>query len=148
MTNSMRGRANGSNRLQHDKVKQQSQLQQDNNRNYKQAIGTISEIDPGGKGRLTIKALVTTSAGTKRLWGEGRHPIVLLDSPLDILMRFGALRPGMQVLISWRGISETGKAYARILNETATDESIRRGEQIPQREVDTQSSLPFEPFGF
>lgn len=140
------GQANGATKQHQNKERGRGARDRDSNRSSKRAIGTIHQCDPNKKGELSITAWVSATAGGRRLWGDGRK-IIIIDSPLDLLMRFGGLVPGMVVEITWRGINETSQAYARILAEASTDEAVKSGEQVPQRKVDTQSSLPFEPFG-
>lgn len=142
----LKGQGNYATKHHHEREHSRNKVDQDLNRNTKRAIGTIHQIDPDQKGKLIITAWIGRSGQGRRLWGDGKE-ITIIDSPLDLLMRFGGLVPGMVIEISWRGISETGKAYARVLAEATTHESVKSGEQIPQREVDTQSSLPFEPLG-
>jgi hypothetical protein len=143
--NSLTGRANFSTKRHHQKEESQGMLRDDQDRNFKRALGVIHKIDPLDKGQLVCTAWISTGDGDRRLWGGGKE-IVIVNSPLDLLMRFGQLKTGMIVEILWRGIAETGLAHAHIIGEPEDEEIQRTGEQIPDRTVDTQSSLPFEPF--
>lgn len=118
----------------------------DQDRSLKKAFGILHQIDPKQKGRMTCTVWVQSSDGGRRLWGNGQE-IVIVNSPLDLLLRFGGLKSGMIVELTWRGISETGNPQAYIIGEPEETKSIQGGEQIPRRNIDTQSSVPFEPMG-
>jgi len=53
----------------------------------------------------------------------------------------------MLLEITWKGISETGNATAVIIGEAKEKNMFTTGQNIPKRNVDTQSSKPFEPLG-
>lgn len=144
--NNLKGRSNLATKHHHQQESGRSKVDQDVSRSIKRTFGTVHKIDPNQRNALTVTAWVPTSGGGRRLWGEGRE-IILTDSPLDLLLRFGGLQPGLTIEITWRGIAETGKAYAHVLNENVNDETLKDGDEVPMRTVDTQSSLPFEPFG-
>jgi len=143
---STRGQSNFTTKFHHEREYARGKIDQDVNRNLKRAFGTIYQVDPNQKGTMLITAWIPRSGGGRRLWGNGRE-IVIIDSKEDIRQRFGDLKPGMIVEISWRGIDETSKGYARVIAEATNEETVRDGQKIPDRKVDTQSSLPFEPFG-
>lgn len=146
MSRHLQGRANFATKHHHIREGDSATVRQDVDRSLKRELGEIHEIDPGNKGKLRITAWIRRPDGGRRLWGSGKE-IILVDSPLDILVRFGSIRPGMPVEIVWRGISETGRATARIIGEAEDVHAGTTGSEIPLRDVDTQSSLPFEPFG-
>lgn len=146
----MKGRSNPQNRFQGEQERSRATSEQDVNRSLKRVFGIIHEVDPNGTGSSIVTAWVNKPDGSRRLWGgnENTGEIVISEAPTDILSRFVGLKPGMVIEITWRGIDETGKAYAKVVTESGTVEAIRNGAKIPSRDVDTQSSLPFEPFGF
>jgi len=141
-----KGQSSFTTKVQHEREASRRKLDEDSNRSTKKAIGTIHKIDPRETGTLSCTAWVSKLGQGRRLWGDGRE-IIIIDSPLDLLMRFGGLQAGMIIEITWRGIGESSKAYAKVLAEATEDETLKNGDQIPDRNVDTQSSLPFEPFG-
>jgi hypothetical protein len=118
----------------------------DQDKSTKKVLGTINQVDPKQKGRMTCTVWLPTTNGGRRLWGNGQE-IVIVNSPLDMLMRFGGLRSGMVVEVSWKGIAESGIAYVLVIGEPEDLKIMEAGEQIPRRNIDTQSSVPFEPMG-
>ena len=144
MAINLKGRANFTTKRNHENEGELAQTRPDVDNNIKIVLGEIKEFDPGDTGRLFATVLVPGSGGRKRLWGDGAL-VAILYSPLDIMQRFGQIQPGMKVEIHWKGISETGVAWAHIISEKA--ESKGEVNTIPLRQVDTYSSLPFEPGG-
>lgn len=129
-----------------DQAKEQQKITLEQDKNLRRVIGIIHEVDPRGKGLLEITARVPSPDGSTHMFGDGKIPISIADSPMDILLRFGGVRPGMLVEIFYRGVSEQGRAAAHIIGYDSQE--ARAVNLIPDNTVKTASSLPFEPMGF
>lgn len=123
----------------------QKKMSMEQDKNLRRVLGIIEEVDPRQKNLLEITARVPDPGGGTHLFGKGKIPITITDSPLDILLRFGEVRPGMVVEIFYRGVSEQGLASAHIIGYDS--EEARAVNLLPNNEVKTASSLPFEPMG-
>jgi len=114
-------------------------------RALRRIVGMIKDINSKKNGKLYISVLVPDGRGGMRLFGQGKTDVVIVDSPLDILQRFGGLKPGQVVEIFYRGINETGQGSARIIGENLTD--FVNAREAPKEGFKVASSLPFEPGG-
>jgi hypothetical protein len=128
-----------------DKDKAHRHFSGDYNNNYKRTIGVIRKIDVNNTKDLYIHADVVDGNGTFIPFGNNKTPIIVADSPLDLLQRFGGIAVGQTVEIFYRGIGPTTTAYAHIIGDV--EEPLVQAQQIPSSEVKQASSLPFEPTG-
>ncbi len=114
-------------------------------RGLRRVVGMVKDVNAKKNGKLYITVLVPDGKGGMRLFGQGKTDVVVVDSPLDILQRFGGLQSGQVVELFWRGIGETGQGSARIIGENLND-FVNAREQ-PKEGFNLASSLPFEPGG-
>lgn len=127
------------------KQQEQSKVSRDYDRSLKREIGVIREIDSRLNGKLFVFVDIPAGDGTLRPFGQNRTPVIIADSPLDILMRWGGVRPGQIVELFYRGIGESGQAAAHIIGDET--EELVNARKIPKEGFSTESSLPFEPMG-
>lgn len=128
-----------------DRGRKEQMLSRDYDKNLKRAVGRIREVDPRGDGKLFVLVDIPTGRGTFRPFGTDRTPVVIADAPIDILMRWGGVRPGQLIELFWRGIGETDQAYAHIIGDENTD--FVNAQQKPSEGFSVAGSLPFEPMG-
>jgi len=117
----------------------------DYDRGIKRQIGQIREIDAHKDGHLYVFVDVPDGNGGLRAFGQDKTPVVIVDSPLDILLRYGGVKVGQIVELIYRGIGESGQAAAHIIGDETQD--LVNAEQVPEEGFDVASSLPFEPMG-
>lgn len=128
-----------------NKDKEGRKFQQDFDRNIKRQVGIIRSVDARNNGQLFVFVDIPDGKGGRRPFGQDKTPVVVVDSPLDILLRFGGLRVGQQVEIFYRGIGESGQAAARLIGDE--NQSFSNAQKQPSEGFTTYPSLPFEPFG-
>lgn len=88
-----------STKYQEERRKQSLAIGRSTLRAFKRSYGTIKEVHPEFSRRIRV----TLDDGVDI---RGGNYIPLLDSPLDIAQRFGAVRPGMRVLVTAMGEPE------------------------------------------
>src|SRR3990167_10242138 len=76
--------------------------QSDSDRNLKRVLGIVRKLDTRQNGLMYVDVDVPTGNNTYRAFGNGRIPVVISDSPTDILLRWGGLAPGMLVEVFYR----------------------------------------------
>lgn len=146
MSDLIKGRAGAITPTGMSKDSQHRKVLKDYDRGVKRQVGIIREIDARRNGKLFVFVDVPDGQGGRRPFGQDKTPVVIVDSPLDILLRFGGLRVGQQVEIFYRGVGESGQASARLLaDENAPFENAQ---EKPREGFTVNPSLPFEPFGF
>jgi hypothetical protein len=123
----------------------QSESQRDTDRSTKEIVGIITEVDPQKEGDLRVFVSVPDGRGGLRPFGQNKTTVRIQDSPLDILLRWGGVRIGMLVELTYRGIGETGEASAHIIGDE-NDEFVHI-RQKPREGFSVAASLPFEPMG-
>src|SRR5690606_32778414 len=120
-------------------------IAQEQARGVKRVVGRISVLDPKGTGHLVCTVRVA-DAGTGHIYGGGSGiPLIILDDPMDILQRFGEVRPGMRVEVFYTGQIESPQAYVRIIGPAVEG---TQGLKIESNEIISAPTLPFEPVGF
>lgn len=129
--------------IQNDKSSREGTREKD--RNLHRVVGIISGINAKENGKLYITVNVSDGSGGLRPFGQGKTTISIVDSPLDILHRFGGVKVGQIVEIFYRGIGETGQGSARIIGDDINDFVDAR--PVPKEGFSVASSLPFEPSG-
>jgi hypothetical protein len=125
--------------------KQEGMTNRDYDRGIKREVGVIREVDARRNGKLYIFVDLPNGKGTLRPFGQDRTPVVIADAPIDILMRWGGVRPGQLVELFYRGIGESGQAYAHIIGDENSD--FLNVQEKPSEGFSVASSLPFEPMG-
>jgi hypothetical protein len=125
--------------------KHEGMIHRDYDRSIKREIGIIRQVDARGNGKLFILVDVPTDKGTLRPFGQDKTPIVIADAPIDILMRWGGVRPGQKVELFYRGIGESGQAYAHIIGDEKSE--FLNAQAAPSEGFNVAASLPFEPMG-
>ncbi len=127
------------------KERQTRQITQDYDRGIKRQVGRIRQVNSRGNGKLFVLADVPNKRGGVRPFGQDKTPILIADSPIDILARWGGVFPGQIIEIFYRGIGESGQAAAHIIGDETEDFTDERN--IPEEGFDVAASLPFEPMG-
>lgn len=123
-----------------NKIAQDISLEQA--RSLKRVVGRIIEVDPLGRNELACTVRVRDKSGG-HVYGGG-IVLTIIDDPLDILQRFGAIQTGMRVEVFYTGTIESPQAYARIIGPAVDKEGI-----APEsNEILAAPTLPFEPLGF
>lgn len=124
---------------------QDSKVGRDYDRGIKRVIGVIREVDSKQNGKLYVFVDIPTVKGGLRPFGQDKTPVVITDSPLDILLRFGGIKAGQIVEVFYRGIGETGAASAHIIGDDMS--TLSNAQEIPREGFSIAASLPFEPMG-
>jgi hypothetical protein len=122
-----------------------SNNQKDFDRGIKRETGVIREVNVRGDNKLYVFVDLPSGNGTLRPFGQDKTPVLIVDSPLDILLRWGGVRPGQIVELFYRGIGETGQAAAHIIGDE--NEEFVNAREAPEQGFSVASSLPFEPMG-
>jgi hypothetical protein len=125
--------------------KEQAMTSRDYDRGLKREVGRIREVDARGNGKLFLLVDIPTGRGDFRPFGQDKTPVVIADAPIDILMRWGGIRPGQLVELFYRGIGESGQAYAHIIGDENSD--FLNAQEKPTEGFSVAASLPFEPMG-
>jgi hypothetical protein len=128
------------------KQREESKVSRDYDRGLKREIGVIRAIDSQDNGQMFVLVDLPTRGGRLRPFGQDRTRVVIADSPLDILVRWGGVKPGQIVEVFYRGIGESGQAAAHIIGDETED--LVNARPIPKEGFSIESSLPFEPSGF
>lgn len=118
---------------------------QEYNRSLKRQIGIIRKIDARQNGRMFVLVDVPDGRGGLRPFGQDKTPVAIADAPLDILLRYGGVRPGQIVEILYRGVGEISSATAHIIGDE--EQGFKNVEAVPEEGFSVASSLPFEPMG-
>lgn len=126
-------------------IREQRESNKDADRNIKRSLGIIKQVDSQGNGKLFVFVDVVSSSGALRPFGQNKTPVAIIDSPLDLLLRFGGIRPGQLVEVFHRGIGETNTAYAKVIGDVG--EKLSKAREIPKEGFSVAASLPFEPMG-
>jgi hypothetical protein len=113
--------------------------------NISRAVGRIRKLDAYENGKMYVLVDVPDSNGNFRAFGQDKVPIVIIDTPLDLLLRFGGLEVGQMVELFYRGTGENAEASARVIG--AAEEELTSAKKAPREGFLTASSLPFEPSG-
>jgi hypothetical protein len=120
--------------------------QRDYDRSLKREVGIIREVDTQQNGRLFVFVDIPSGRdGVLRPFGQNKTSVVIADAPIDILMRWGGVRIGQKVELFYRGIGETGQAYAHIIGDENSD--FTNVSSKPTEGFTAAASLPFEPMG-
>lgn len=115
------------------------------NNDLKRVKGIIRKIDSNNASDLHVNVDIVDINGSFVPFGNNKTDVVIADSPLDLLQRFGGIAVGQSVEIFYRGIGPTATAYAHVIGDV--EEGLVQAGPIPSSEVKQASSLPFEPFG-
>lgn len=129
--------------MKHDLSTRKSE--KDHDRGIKRQIGIIRKIDSRSTGTMYVYVDVPDGKDGVRPFGQDKTPVIIIDNPVDILVRWGAVEIGQVVEIFYRGIGESGSASAHIIG--ATPDDFKRAVAPPIEGFNTASSLPFEPMG-
>lgn len=127
------------------RAKTEGMSHRDYDRGIKRELGVIRAVDARGNGKLFILVDIPNGKGVLRPFGQDKTPVVIADAPIDILMRWGGVRPGQIVELFYRGIGESGQAYAHIIGDENSD--FVNAQEKPTEGFSVASSLPFEPMG-
>lgn len=126
--------------------KEETKISRDYDRGIKRETGVIREIDTKKNGKLYVFVDVPTGRGNiLRPFGQDKTSVVIADSPIDILLRWGGVRVGQIVELFYRGIGESGQASAHIIGDENQD--FVNAQDKPTEGFTAASSLPFEPMG-
>lgn len=121
------------------------QFNQDQGRGVKRVVGIIETVDPNNNNGLEVTVRVPLRDGGSRLFANGTSTVTVIDSPMDILLKYGKVRPGMGIEVFYTGIAENGQATGRIITDSV--ETLRQINKQEPAELNVAATLPFEPFG-
>ncbi len=116
---------------------------QHSDQSTKRIVGKIRSINTGSGNSLACSVLVAD--GKNGHLFAGGVSVLIIDDPLDILQRYGEIRPGMRVEVFYSGTTETRQAQARIIGPPV---EWSEGLKQENTEVNSAPVLPFEPMGF
>lgn len=128
-----------------NKAKESRANSSDHDRGLKRTLGIIKDVDVQKNGKLFVFVDVTGNGGVLHPFGQNKTSIAIIDSPLDLLLRFGGVQKGQLVEVFYRGIGETGSAWAHVIGDAG--EELVRAREMPRTGFSVAASLPFEPMG-
>ncbi len=113
---------------------------QEGDRASRRVVGKIVSVS-----KMQAIIRVKDRHGSHIYGGNNGTPVLIIDDPIDILQRFGEIRPGMRVEVFYSGMTESRQAQARIIGPPVED---AEGLKPESTEIDSAPVLPFEPMGF